>query len=370
MPWGIFALLLEQPGALVFKGAIMDAVWPDTVVEANNLTVQIAALRRVLDRDRTEGSCIQTVPGRGYRFNLPVVGHEETLRSPPPFHQSLGQSMRAASRLADKPSIAVLAFDDMGGDPDQEYFSDGIADDIITELSRSRFFFVIARNSSFTYKSRATDVKQVARELGVRYVVEGSVRRNGGRIRINAQLIDAEANHHLWAERYDRDDTELFVVQDEITIAITTAIGPAVADAELRRVLRKPPESLGAWEVYQRGIWHIAEYNVADNERAIELFHCAIVQDETLVAAYGRLTSAYCASGHTYAMRPLEEALKLAGFWPARRLRSTRGMPTRKLLWGVSHIFPVVERRHGNACLQLLRSDRSWPGRILSRRPT
>ena len=223
--------------------------------------------------------------------------------------------MPKALPVSDKPSIAVMAFTNMSGDPGQEYFSDGVADDIITELSRSRSLFVIARNSSFTYKGRAIDVKQVARELGVRYVVEGSLRRGGHRTRISAQLIDAEAGHHLWAERYDCNDTELFAVQDCITTAVTTAIHPAVADAELRRVLRKPPESLGAWEAYQRGLWHLAKYNGADNERAIDYFHQAIVQDETFVAAYCRLASAYRESGVAYAMRALDDGVRRAGIW-------------------------------------------------------
>jgi adenylate cyclase len=134
--------------------------------------------------------------------------------------------------LPDKPSLAVLAFTNMSGDPEQEYFSDGIAEDIITELSRSRSLFVIARNSSFTYRGRAVDIKQVARELGVRYVLEGSVRRAMSRVRISAQLIDAETGNHIWAERYDRDTEHVFAVQDEIAEAVATAIRPAVGDAE------------------------------------------------------------------------------------------------------------------------------------------
>ena len=150
--------------------------------------------------------------------------HDAATDAPRSVERSLMQSTSNASPLLDKPSIAVLAFTNMSGDPNQEYFSDGVADDIITELSRSRSLFVIARNSSFTYKGRAVDVKQVARELGVRYVVEGSVRRRGDRVRISAQLIDAEAAHHLWAERYDCDDTSLFTVQDCITTAVASAI--------------------------------------------------------------------------------------------------------------------------------------------------
>jgi adenylate cyclase len=148
--------------------------------------------------------------------------------------------------LSDKPSVAVLAFTNMSGDLEQEYFSDGIADDIITELSHSHSLFVIARNSSFTYKGRAADVKQIARELGVRYLVEGSVRRSGNRVRITAQLIDAETGNHIWAERYNRDVEEIFAVQDEISAAVAGSVLPAVSNVEQQRSLRIPPGSLRA----------------------------------------------------------------------------------------------------------------------------
>jgi TolB-like protein len=169
--------------------------------------------------------------------------------------------------LPDKPSIAVLPFENLSADPEQEYFSNGVAEDIITELSRSRSLFVIARNSSFTYRGRSVDVRQMARELGVRYVLEGSVRRSGSRVRVAAQLIDAETGNHIWAERYDRGLEDVFAVQDEITAAVVIAILPAVADVELRRALRKPPESLGAWEAYQRGLWHTAKHTLADTKQ-------------------------------------------------------------------------------------------------------
>jgi adenylate cyclase len=149
--------------------------------------------------------------------------------------------------LPDKPSIAVLPFQNMSGDPEQEYFADGMVEDIITALSRFPQIFVIARNTSFTYKGRAVDVKQTGRELGVRYVLEGSVRKGGNRIRVTAQLIEAETGNHVWAERYDRELADIFAVQDEITEALTTAIAPAIADAELRRAMRKPPGSLDVW---------------------------------------------------------------------------------------------------------------------------
>jgi adenylate cyclase len=194
--------------------------------------------------------------------------------------------------LSGKPSIAVLAFTNMSGDVEQENFSDGIADDIITELSRSRSLFVIARNSSFTYKGRAVDIKRVGQELGVRYVVEGSVRRSGSRVRVTAQLIEAETGNHVWAERYDRDISDVFAIQDEITAAIVRAILPAVSDVELRRALRTPPETLGAWEAYQRGLWRMGKGNAADNALAQQLFRKAIDGDPSFAPAYSAMAMA------------------------------------------------------------------------------
>jgi adenylate cyclase len=144
--------------------------------------------------------------------------------------------------LPDKPSIAVLPFQNMSGDPAQEFFADGIAEDIITALSRYPSLFVIARNSCFTYKGQSVDVREVGRELGVRYVLEGSLRKSGNRIRVTAQLVEAETSNHLWAERYDRDLADIFAVQDEITEAVTIAVAPAIDDAERQRTLRKPPQ--------------------------------------------------------------------------------------------------------------------------------
>jgi adenylate cyclase len=181
--------------------------------------------------------------------------------------------------LPDRPSIAVLPFQNMSGDPEQEYFADGMVEDIITELSRIRWLFVIARNSTFTYKGQAVDVKQVARELGVRYVLEGSVRKGGNRIRITGQLIDAVTGAHLWAERYDRDLSNIFALQDEIAASVAGVIEPALAAAEQQRVLRKPPERLDAWEAYQRGLWHFHRYRPEENKTAMAFFSQAIALD-------------------------------------------------------------------------------------------
>jgi adenylate cyclase len=188
--------------------------------------------------------------------------------------------------LPDKPSIAVLPFQNMSGDPEQEYFADGMVEEIITALSRIRWLFVIARNSTFTYKGQAVDVKQVGRELGVRYVLEGSVRKGGGRIRITAQLIDALSGAHLWADRYDRDLTDIFAVQDEITGSVAAIIEPALAEAEQQRVLRKPPENLDAWEAYQRGLWHFYKYSKEDNSAAQTFFRRAIEIDPNFASGH------------------------------------------------------------------------------------
>jgi TolB-like protein len=194
----ILGVLVERPGELVSRAEIMAAVWPETTVEDSNLNVQIAALRRVLDEGRTEGSCIQTVRGRGYRFTAPVTRVAVEARA-----YAAAVPISVLPPLPDKPSLAVLPFQNMSGDPEQEYFADGVVEEIITALSRIRWLFVIARNSSFTYKGQTIDVKQVGRELGVRYVLEGAVRKAGGRVRITAQLIDALSGTHLWADHFD-----------------------------------------------------------------------------------------------------------------------------------------------------------------------
>ncbi len=213
--------------------------------------------------------------------------------------------------LPGKPSIAVLAFANMSGDPDQEYFSDGISEDIITQLSSGTALFVIARGSSFTYKGRAVDVKQIGRELGVRYVLEGSVRRAGERLRISAQLVEAETGNQIWAHRFDRTAADVFAVQDEISEAVALAIGSAVADAEMQRAMRRPPRSLGAWDLYQQGLWHTGRINAAANDEARRLFEQAITMDPMFAAAHSKLSVAYGFAAIHYKNLPQNEALRL-----------------------------------------------------------
>jgi adenylate cyclase len=193
----------------------------------------------------------------------------------------------------DKPSIAVLAFTNMSGDPEQEFFADGIAEDVITTLSKSRSLFVIARNSSFTYKGKQAALRDIRRELGVRYVLEGSVRKAGERVRVTAQLIEATTGGHLWAERYDRDLADIFAVQDEITGSVSAAIQPAMERSERNRAVRKPPHSLDAWESYHRGMWHFAKAEVAENGRARSFFRRSIELDPQFAPAAAALALTY-----------------------------------------------------------------------------
>jgi adenylate cyclase len=195
--------------------------------------------------------------------------------------------------LPNKPSIAVLPFVNMSGDSEQEYFTDGISEDLITALSRIRWFFVIARNSCFAYKGRSPDIREVARALGVAYVLEGSVRKAGNRVRITAQLIDGLSGNHVWAQRYDRDLEDIFAVQDEITATLVGAIEPELGKAERERAQANRPDDLRAWDLYQRGLWHTYKRTREDLAEAQRLFRQAIEIDPGMARAYAAAEEAF-----------------------------------------------------------------------------
>jgi TolB-like protein len=204
-----------------------------------------------------------------------------------------GSASKPGLALPDEPSIAVMPFNNMSGDPEQEYFADGMVEEIITALSRMRWLFVIARNSSFTYKSRAVDVKQVGRELGVRYVLEGSVRKAVNRVRITAQLVDASTRMHLWADRFEGALDDVFDLQDQVTASVVGAISPRLEQAEIERAKHKPTESLSAYEYYLRGIANFHQWTREANNQALPLFYRAIELDPRFSSAYGMAANCY-----------------------------------------------------------------------------
>ena len=224
----------------------------------------------------------------------PVRAHRVLVAAEAVAPASAGDLITTSARpVAQKPSIAVLPFANMSGDAEQEYFSEGITEDIITNLSRNRAFFVISRSTSFTYKGPAVDVGKMARELGVRYVVEGSVRRAGNRVRITAQLIDAETGHHLWADRYDHELADVFAVQDEIAQSIAGAIAPGIISAEIRHAQLKDPGQLGAWDRTVRAHWHIRRFTQSDLAEARRLLEEAVALDPTNSMALADLAFAH-----------------------------------------------------------------------------
>ncbi len=226
-------------------------------------------------------------------------------------------SPTTAPALPDKPSIAVLPFQNMSGDEEQEFFADGMSEDIITGLSHYRSLFVIARNSTFAYKGRSPDLREVARDLGVKYVLEGSIRKGGNRIRITGQLIEGASGNHIWAERNDRDLDDIFAVQDEITEAIVAAIGPEIDSVEREQAQRLPPENLDVWESYQRGLWHLYRFSASDNAEGQRLFRRAIDQAPQFAPAYSGLTHAlYYAYMHGHGDDP--KAVLDAGYAAGR----------------------------------------------------
>lgn len=257
----ILEKLLETPGEVVGKNALIDAAWPGLAIEESNLTVQIAALRKLLGAAAGGAEWIETMPRVGYRF----VGSARKMDGDPPMPAAHGP-----------PAVAVLPFENLSSDPEQSFLADGLVEEIITALSRFRTFAVIARNSTFAYKGRAVDVREVARALGVRYVLEGSVRRSGDRVRVAAQLIDGASGAHLWAEKFEGALSDIFEFQDKITKSVIGLIEPRIRKAEIERARRKRPDNLDAWDLYVQSMPLVYAANVAGYTTAIDLLDRAL----------------------------------------------------------------------------------------------
>ncbi|CAN7301507.1 winged helix-turn-helix domain-containing tetratricopeptide repeat protein [Rhizobium sp. LjRoot254] len=262
----ILTVLLDKPDEVIGKTELFDVVWPGLVVEENTLQVHISALRKLLS-----AGMIATVHGRGYKY-----------AGPKPFIAA--EELVAASR----PSIAILPFENMSGDPEQDYFSDGITEDIIAELGKFKEFLVIARNSSFQFRGKANDLAEVAKRLGVQYVVEGSVRKINNRVRVSVQLIDVSSMAHIWGEHYDRELDDIFAIQDEITHMTATRLARQARTAITSRARARPTDNMSAYEFYLRALQLAAVYETA--HEAEPFLRQAIKLDPRFAAAHAMLS--------------------------------------------------------------------------------
>ena len=283
--------LIRNRERVVSKDDLINAIWNGRIVSDAALTTRLNAARTAIGDSGEEQRLIKTLPRKGFRF----VGQVREAQGPAgaTVTGNLEEEPKPALPPPDKPSIAVLPFQNMSGDPEQEYFADGMVEEIITALSRNKQLFLIARNSSFTFKGRAVDVKQVARELGVRYVLEGSVRKSGNRIRIAGQLIDAASGAHLWADRYDGALEDVFELQDQVAASVVGAIAPSVSQAEIERAKRKPTSSLDAYDYYLRAQAAHWERTRDATDQAIDLYEQAIALDPQFALAHALLAAMF-----------------------------------------------------------------------------
>ena len=290
----VLVYLVENRDRVVSKDDLIASVWGGRIVSDSTLTSRINAARIAIADNGEEQRLIRTLARKGFRF----VGDVRIPGNGAPGKPSEDLQTATGLPALDRPAIAVLPFANMSGEPEQAYFSDGISEDIITALSKLRWFFVIARNSSFIYKGKAVHMKQVAEDLGVGYVLEGSVRKSGDRVRITAQLNDVATGSHIWAERYDRGLADVFAVQDEITEAIVAAIEPQLYAAENFRAQRKPPDSMDAWDLVMRALSHYWRVTRQDNMVAQALLEKATAIDPNYGQALGLLASSHAFGGH------------------------------------------------------------------------
>ncbi len=290
----LLVYLTQTRDRVVSRDDLIASVWGGRIVSDSTLTSRINAARKAVGDSGDDQKLIRTIPRKGFRF----VAAVRTGSAGPADASGSNEPSRTTLPLPDRPAIAVLPFTNMSGDAEQEYFSDGISEDIITALSKLRWFFVIARNSSFIYKGKAVHMKQVAEELGVGYVVEGSVRKSGDRLRITAQLNDVSTGGPIWAERYDRALADVFAVQDEITESIVAAIEPQIYAAENFRAERKPPNNLDAWDLVMRALSHYWRVTSQDNVVAQALLEKATAIDPNYGQALGVLATSHTFSAH------------------------------------------------------------------------
>ena len=295
----LLVYLLTQRDHVVTKDDLIENIWGGRIVSESTLTSRINAARKAVGDSGKDQEVIRTIARKGFRFvgDVRVQGDcPAGIPAPPP--KPATEPPRAQLLPLDRAAIAVLPFANMSGEAEQEYFSEGISEDIITALSKLRWFYVIARNSSFIYRGKSVHLKQIGEELGVGYVVEGSVRKEGDHVRITAQLNDVATGSHIWAERYDRSLADVFAVQDDITQAIVAAIEPQLYAAENFRAERKAPDNLDAWDLLMRALSHYWRMTRADNVVAQALLEKAVAFDPHYGQALGLLAASHIFSAH------------------------------------------------------------------------
>ena len=284
----LLVFLISNRDRVVSKEDLINAVWSGRIVSDSTLASRINAVRRAIGDNGREQRLIRTGARRGFRFVAPI---EETDKSRTPGFASQAVDQDRPVTPLDKPSIAVLPFTNLSGDPDQEYFVDGVVEEIITAISRVRWLFVIARNSSFTYKGKAVDVKRVARELGVRYVLEGSLRRSRDRVRITGQLIDTSTGAHIWADHIDSALDDIFELQDRVASSVVGAIEPKLRQSEIARAARKPTQSMDAYDLFLRALGQLHQMRKESWSEAIRVAQQALDIDPHYAPAAAILVS-------------------------------------------------------------------------------
>ncbi|SDO79224.1 TolB amino-terminal domain-containing protein [Pseudomonas arsenicoxydans] len=342
----LLLLFVNNPDRVISKDDLLKAVWNGRIVSESTITSHINAVRKAIGDTGEEQRLVRTVARKGYRFvgQIKVDEIGETQQPDRPDIDERASTdpheMPSSLVLPDKPSITVLPFQNLSGDPEQEYFADGIVEDIIAALSRIRWLFVISRNSSFTYKGRTVDAKGVSQELGVRYVLEGSVRKCGNKVRITGQLIDATSGTHIWAERFEGALNDIFELQDQITQSVVGAIAPQLERAEIERAKRKPTESLDAYDYYLRAMAKLHNGPRESLDEALPLFYKAIELDPEFASAYGM--AAWC-----YFWR------KLNGWMTDRTLEIAEGVRLARLAVTFGRDDAVALTRGGHALSHL-----------------
>ena len=316
----LLVYLVRNSNRVVTKEELIESVWRGRAISEAALSSCVSAARRAIGDTGKDQRRIRTASKRGFRFvgtiddamppqtllaDIAAVQESSVAAIPAEFPQQVPGAQTLT--LPDKPSIAVLPFQNMSGDPEQEYFADGLTEDIITGLSRQSWFFVIARNSSFTYKGEAVDVRKVASQLGVRYVLEGSVRKAADRVRVTAQLIDAAHGIHLWADKYDRQLEDIFKLQDEITNRVIGSVGPQILAAEAARIRRTPPQSFDAWDLVMQALPYMWRVTAEDQRHAQEFLRQAISFDSEYAHAHALLGWTYVSLFNLAARAPISE---------------------------------------------------------------